>query len=195
MTNTKFKINDLFRELRKSKKFQQDDFQEITSRPWISRFEQGHVELSANKFFACLEKMGVTSADAIAAWTKLDSPETRTHLPEYDWPSLRTKRRTPIGYQTYPKGASKYAFVLEVKDDSMISLNSAFPIGSKIIVEPATAAKDGDLVIVGKGYQYYFRRWAAGLALADNESYEPIDEPVVVGRVVGALWNASFERK
>lgn len=195
MTTVKFKINDLFRELRKSKKFQQDDFLEITSRPWISRFEQGHVELSANKFFACLEKMGVTSADVITAWTKLNSPETRTYLPEYDWESLRRKRRTPIGYQTYPQGTSKYGFVLEVKDDSMISQNSAFPIGCKIIVEPTTTAKDGELVIVGKGSQYYFRRWAAGFALADNESYEPIEESVVVGRVVGALWNANFEKK
>jgi transcriptional regulator with XRE-family HTH domain len=191
---TKFKINDLFREIRKSKKFQQDDFQEILSRPWVSRFEQGHVELSANKFFACLEKMGVTYADAIAAWTKLDSPETRTLLPEYEWSALRSKRRTPISYEAFPKGASKYAFVLEVKDDSMISPNSAFPIGSKIIVEPTTVAKDGELVIVGKGYRYYFRRWAAGFALADNESYEPIDECMVVGRVIGALWSTRFDK-
>lgn len=195
MSKGKPQINDLFRELRKSKRFQQDDFQEIVSRPWISRFEQGHVELSTNKFFACLEKMGVTGDDAIAAYAKLSTPDTNTYFPEYEWEALRSKRRTPIGFVTYPQGASKYAFVLEVKDDSMISPNSAFPIGSKIIVEPSVSAKDGELVIVGKRYQYFLRRWAAGFALADNESYEPIDEPVIVGRVVGAIWNASFDRK
>ncbi|MCG9785409.1 S24 family peptidase [Vibrio brasiliensis] len=175
------------------KRFQQDDFQEIVSRPWVSRFETGTVELSANKFFACLDKMGITGDEAIAAYTKLSTPDTTTYLPEYDWSSLRNKRRTPINFVTYPQGASKYAFVLEVQDDAMISPNSAFPVGSKVIVEPAVSAKDGELVIVGKRYQYFLRRWAAGFALADNESYEPIDEPVVVGRVVGALWNASFD--
>lgn len=195
MTKGNIKINDLFRELRKAKRFQQDDFQEIVSRPWISRFETGSVELSANKLFACLEKMGVTGDDAIAAYAKLSSPDTNTYLPEYDWASLRNKRRSPIGFVTFPQGASKFAFVLEVKDDSMISPNSAFPVGSKVVVEPCVSAKDGELVIVGKRYQYFLRRWAAGFALADNESYEPIDEPVIVGRVVGALWNTTFERK
>lgn len=195
MSKGKIRVNELFRAFRKAKKFQQDEFQEIVSRSYISRFETGDAELSTSKYFACLEKMGVTPEDVIAATAKLNNPDTYTYLPEYDWGSLRNKRRNPIGYVTHPEGASKFAFVLDVKDDSMISQNSAFPIGCKIIVEPATAAKDGELVIVGKRFQYFFRRWAAGYALADNESYDPIDESVVVGRIIGVVWNATFPRK
>lgn len=195
MVKGKIKVNELFRALRKAKKFQQDAFTEIVSRSYISRFETGDAELSTSKYFACLEKMEVTPEDVIAATAKLNTPDTYTYLPEYDWASLRNKRRNPVGYVSYPEGASKFAFVLEVKDDSMISSNSAFPIGSKIIVEPVVSAKDGELVIIGKRYQYFFRRWAAGYALADNESYEPIDEPVIVGKVVGVMWQANFGRK
>lgn len=194
MNNNKIRVNELFRALRKAKKFQQDDFQEIVSRSYISRFETGDSELTSSKYFACLEKMGVTADDVIAATAKLNNPDTYTYIPEYDWSSLRNKRRTPTGYVTYPEGASKFAFVLDVKDDSMISTNSAFPVGCKIIVEPAVSAKDGELVIIGKRYQYFFRRWAAGYALADNESYEPIDEPIVVGKVVGVMWQANFKK-
>ena len=194
MNNNKIRVNELFRALRKAKKFQQDDFQEIVSRSYISRFETGDSELTSSKYFACLEKMGVTADDVIAATAKLNTPDPYTYIPEYDWSSLRNKRRTPTGYVTYPEGASKFAFALDVKDDSMISTNSAFPVGCKIIVEPAVSAKDGELVIIGKRYQYFFRRWAAGYALADNESYEPIDEPIVVGKVVGVMWQANFKK-
>lgn len=195
MGHEKIRVNELFREFRKIKKFQQNAFQEIVSRTWVSRFETGDVDLTVSKYFACLDKMGVTVDDTVAAIAKLKNPDRHTYLPVYDWDSLRNKRRKPTGHVTYAEGASKFAFVLDVKDDSMISENSAFPVGCKIIVEPATSAKDGELVIVGKRYQYSFRRWAAGYALADNESYEPIDEPIVVGRVVGVVWNAAFPRK
>ncbi|NGZ17990.1 helix-turn-helix domain-containing protein [Vibrio aestuarianus] len=195
MSKGKIRVNELFRALRKAKKFQQDEFQEIVSRSYISRFETGDAELSTSKYFACLEKMGVTAEDVVSATAKLNNPDTYTYLPEYDWASLRNKRRNAIGYVTFPKGASKFAYVLDVKDDSMISSNSAFPIGCKIVVEPVTSAKDGELVIIGKRYQYFFRRWAAGYALADNESYEPIDEAIVVGKVIGVMWQADFDKK
>ncbi|CAH6984146.1 Peptidase_S24 domain-containing protein [Vibrio chagasii] len=194
MNTKKIRVNQIFREIRKAKKYQQDGFQEIVSRSFLSRFETGESELTASKFFACLDKMGVTMSDVISATAKLNDPDVCTYIPEFEWNALKTKRRTPKGHVTYAEGASKFAFALEVTDDSMISSNSAFPIGSKIIVEPAVSASDGELVIVGNRQQYFFRRWAAGYALSDNESYAPIDEPIVVGKVVGVIWTANLKK-
>lgn len=177
-----------FAKMRKLHGFNQSDFEGIVSRPTLNRFENGTTEISAYKMFKCLNKMGVTIGEFYAAYcAPKDKPNT--YLPVYEFSDLRYKRRKPTKFISYTKGAKEHAYALEVKDAAMNSDMACFPIGSHLIVEPATVASDGDLVIVMKKNQYYFRRYVTGLAIPDNEQFDIIDEPRIVGRVVGATWS------
>lgn len=180
------KIHHAFRSIRKSKKLSQGVFKGIVGRCGVSRFESGTADLSSSKLVRCLELMGATFSDVFAATQVQEG--LKTYMPVYKWGDLRFKRRKPTHYITYLKGASNYAYALTVKDESMISNVSAFPIGSTIIVEPTGQANDGDLVIVKKRTIYYFRRYVSGFAVPDNNAHEIIEKPIIIGRVVGATW-------
>lgn len=184
-------INNLgvsFARIRKIRKFSQSDFEGIVSRPTLNRFERGNAEMGAKKLVQCLEKMNVNLADLYSLF-RAPSETPNTYLPVYEFKDLRYKRRVPTGFITYPQGAKPYAYALEVKDAAMNTEESCFPIGSHLIVEPVASAKDGDLVIVMKKHQYFFRRYVTGLAIPDNERFDIIAEPLIVGRVVGANWS------
>lgn len=181
------KIQHAFTKIRKSKGFKQSEFNGVIGRCGVSRFESGEADLSSSKLVACLERMGATFSDVFAA-TQNDDPLRKTYLPVYDWTDLRFKRRKATQHVTYPKGASIHAYGLIVRDNSMISNVSAYPVGATLIVEPTAQAKDGDLIIVMKRKIYYFRRYVSGLAIPDNEAHDIIEEPNIIGRVVGVTW-------
>lgn len=181
------KLGRAFALLRKSRGFNQSDFENISSRPTLNRFENGNAEFSSSKLFHCLEKMEATMADLDAAYhAPKDKPFTS--LPAYKFSEMRYPRKQPFTYITYANGATKTSFALEVKDAAMINEVGAYPIGSFLIVEPARTAKDGELVIINKDGVISFRRMVNGKGVPDNALFFTIEKPRIIGRVVGATW-------
>ncbi|GEA22330.1 hypothetical protein VH1807_contig00024-0048 [Vibrio harveyi] len=177
-----------FKALRKANGLKQSDFEGILGLVAISRFELNKADITSKKWMRCLEKMSASLSDYQAAMMEIEEAEKRFYIPVFDWYSIGKKNAKPIKFIPYFKGAGKHAFALEVMDESMIHPESAYPVGSYIIVEPTAHAENGEPVIVYHQRRYFFRRLLAGLAMPDNEGFEIIDHPTVVGRVVGTYW-------
>lgn len=177
-----------FQQVRKQAGFGQKDFPEIVERSTLSRFESGKAGLNVNKWYALLERMGVSLTDLQIAIHEQKTDGGKLVIPVYEWRDVIKSRKKPVDHIFYEKGAGKYAFSVKVKDESMIRSESAFPVGAYLIVEPTSTAENGDLVLICEGKETYFRRLVAGLGMPDNEGFKIIESPTIIGRVVGATW-------
>ena len=177
-----------FKLMRKANHLKQSDFEGIVGLVAVSRFELNKADMTTKKWYSCLKKMGASLVDYQAAMMQAEDENRRFYMPVLDWHSIGKKNVKPSEHIPYLKGASKHAFALKVMDEAMIHPESSYPKGSYIIVEPAAHAQNGETVIVYENRRYYFRRLLAGLAVPDNESYDIIEQPTVIGRVVGATW-------
>lgn len=184
-------LGEQFKAIRKQRGLTQDAFHQICDRRTLGKFEKNQQMLETGRLIKCLEFMNTSFGEFMAM---RNFPDTNLvySIPVYAWEDMSEGDRTPVDRVLFEQGASTKAYALEVKDRSMISEKSAFPVGSFIIVEPAKNAENDDLVIVRKKDQCHFRRIRDEWRTPDNFAFESVKGGRIIGRVIGAIWSVKF---
>lgn len=191
MTN-KQEPHEIFFVLRKKAKLTQGDFPGIVSRTTLSRYERGEQDISTKTLIKALRKINVSFGQFMSIVEAGQSTDYFTqNIPLYQWADLNKPHPESYNDIFYIKGASEKSFALRVRDSSMIGGETAYPIGSYLIVEPTTKRdkiSNLSFVIAKSGGIHLFRQLVNGHLIAANPEFESLKDAFIVGTVSGCTW-------